>query len=126
MISILDPFIKLGLLGIIAGIALLIIYLLLGAIREPYVDEAFKTTSYTGGKELSGRKTTFRTLFFQYAIYFLIFDVVAFVTAIVSFGGKWKLFDEGKINPTSLHVLAYLSIIVFLFIIIPKQEEEVV
>ncbi len=126
MISILDPFVKLGLLGIVAGIALLILYLLLGAIREPYVEEKYKTTSYTGGKELSGRRTTFRTLFFQYAIYFLIFDVVAFVTAIVSFGGNWKLLSGGSLNPTSLHVLAYLSIIVFLFIIIPKQEEEVV
>ncbi len=126
MISVLDPFVKLGLLGIMAGTALITIYLLLGTIREPYVDEKYKTTSYTGGKELSGRKTTFRTLFFQYAIYFLIFDVVAFVTAIVSFSGNWRLLSGESINPTSLHVLAYLSIIIFLFIIIPKQEEEVV
>ncbi len=126
MTAYLHEFIFLGILGLITTVVLGIIYWLAGKIKEKSVYEERKTKPYTGGKELTGRKTVFKTLFFQYAIYFLIFDVVAFITAIVSFTQNWNLFVNGQINRVAVHVLGYLSIILFLFIILPKQEEEVV
>lgn len=125
MTSYLHEFIFLGILGIISIIVLGIIYWLAGKIKEESVYEEKKAKPYTGGKELTGRRSVFKTLFFQYAIYFLIFDVVAFITAIVSFTQNWHLFVNNQINRIAVHVLGYLSIILFLFIILPKQEEEV-
>ena len=116
------------LLGLITGIVILVligIYLFFGYLKEPYREEPLKSKPYTGGKELTGRTTVFKTMFFQFAIYFLIFDVIAFITALAAFNPGWQLLDKNGINLHSLNILLYLSIVLFLYIILPKQESDI-
>ncbi len=83
-----------------------------------------KSKGYSGGKEFEEEKGTFKTLFFQYAIYFLIFDTIAFVAAIASFLPNWKVNFNNGINQLGVHLIVYISVIAFLLIILPKYQED--
>ena len=111
---------------LLAGV-LYSLYKLLGALTPPPNPVGKKTASYTGGKELVGRQNYFRTRFFQFAIYFLIFDVVAFVATLASFSPKWQsIVDAGFGDATPWLVLIYTSLVFFMFGILPRKEEELI
>ena len=131
-----ESFLELTFVAFLCVAFLLLLYYLLGKIKMPSEPSYLKEQGYSGGKEYDEERGTFKTLFFQYAIYFLIFDTIAFVTAVASFLVEGWKFDftlfwpDGNfdfvngINQIGVHVLIYISIVAFLLIILPKYKED--
>ena len=51
-----------------------------------------KTTTYACGEDLPGIKAQFHTRLLQYAVYFTIFDIVAFILATAMYVLGWVAF----------------------------------
>lgn len=120
-----SSFLELVLVILVCTIFLYFLYMALGKIKMPSDPSLLKNQGYSGGKEFEEEKGTFKTLFFQYAIYFLIFDTVAFIAALASFLPDWKLQPNQGLSQLSVHIIVYISVIAFLLVIIPKYKGDV-
>ncbi len=121
-----DSFLQLTLLSLITVGILLLLYYLLGFMSEKGKQSPMKTQAYSGGRAMETHATFFKSTFFQYAIYFLIFDVVAFITAISTFLDDITVFRNWKFSGDGIYVIIYLLLVLSLFIIFPKHEEEII
>lgn len=121
-----DSFIEITVLAIVAAGILILTYLAFGLLKASGTPSPMKKDPYSGGKKNLPQATFFKSTFFQYAIYFLVFDVVAFITALSAFNGNLKLFDNWKFVEKGIYPVIYLLIVLSLFIIFPKHEEEII
>jgi NADH:ubiquinone oxidoreductase subunit 3 (subunit A) len=126
MTNYLEIFILISVLTLITLAFMFTLFYVFGLTKAPKRVEVFKTDPYSGGKALEHQSSFFKSTFFQFAIYFLIFDVVAFITAMAAFTGEWQIINNGSINTNSLYLVIYLVIILSLFTMLPKSEEEII
>ncbi len=112
-----ESFLQVIWVTIIVTSVMVFFYIIFGLVRTRGMDEPMKRDPYSGGKSVESQATFFKATFFQYAIYFLIFDVVAFITALAAFTGS----AERLVYPS-----IYLGLVLLLFLILPKHEGEII
>ncbi len=114
-----ESFVQLFWVVVIITAIMIVFYVIFGMIQEKGKETPMKKAPYSGGKGVETRATFFKATFFQYAIYFLIFDVVAFITALATF-----VSDKSKEHV--FYAALYLFLVLILFLILPKQESEII
>ena len=112
-----ESFLQVIWVTVIVTSVMVFFYIIFGISRAKGEDVVMKREPYSGGKSVETQATFFKATFFQYAIYFLIFDVVAFITALAAFT---------KSAEKVLYPSLYLGLVLLLFLILPKHEGEII
>ena len=111
-----ESFLQVIWVTVVVSTVMVFFYALFGLVKARGPETPQKREPYSGGKSVETQATFFKATFFQYAIYFLIFDVVAFITALAAFEGSKEI----------IYPAIYLGTVLILFLILPKHEGEII